>query len=114
MKLLKKNRRWRRARLHFWLYVDPEVLDHFFRMVREGRLGRIERAEGHSQDRLGRPLTIRFEKARLTIAESDAPAEPGWLEIEGDFTNEDLIQMRNHTVFHLRGFFEGEDRGLTA
>ena len=107
MKLLTDNRTWERARLHFWLYLDREVLEHVFALVADGAFGRIDAARGHGQDRQGRPVSIVYEAGRLELTwpDPDAPAEPGWIEIEGRFTSADLIQMRNHTTFHLRGFF---------
>jgi len=115
MKLLTRNRTWRRARLHFWLYVDREVLEHFFSLVRDGCFGQIARAHGRGQDRLGRAVSISYEAGRLELTWPDPAAEPepGWVEIEGRFTSADLIQMRNHTTFHLRGFFR-QQPGRTA
>jgi hypothetical protein len=107
MKLLTEDRTWRRARVHFWLYVDRDVIEHLFALVREGAFGEIARAQGYSQDRRGRPVSICYEDERLEwiCPAPDVAAEAGRLEIEGRFTGADLIQMRNHTAFHLRGFF---------
>jgi len=108
MKLLKENRKWRRAEISFWLFSDREILEHLFGLMKDGQFGRIRHAEGHSQDRLGRPVSFTYDAGNWEFAWPDPKgrAAAGKMLIEGDFTNEDLLNMRNHTAFHLRGFFK--------
>jgi len=81
MKLLTRNRTWRRARLYFWLYVDREVLEHFFALVRDGCCGEIARAHGHAMDRQGRAVSMSYAAGRLELTWPGpaAKAEPGWV-----------------------------------
>lgn len=108
MKFLSTQETWTYAKINFWTFIDQQLLDHFFDLVKKGFFSEIDKISGYSQDQQGNPLQIRYESGHYDIfpmANHPDPKE-GFLEIWGVFSSHHIIMMRNHVLFHLRIFFK--------